>query len=122
LQGANTHVHDTVVMSNLGYFQLMAAPGVWDLRLAPGRHSRVFDWEVAPSSSSTSSATSSSLASSSSDSSSSSSSQSQGSVPIALPVTSFQSDYFRVFVQRRAGMEAANLDTEVCAAMCVNQR
>ena len=27
---------DTLVMSNLGYFQLKAAPGVWDLQLAPG--------------------------------------------------------------------------------------
>ena len=24
-------------MSNLGYFQLKAAPGVWDLQLAPGK-------------------------------------------------------------------------------------
>jgi hypothetical protein len=27
---------DTLVMSNLGYFQLQAAPGLWDLTLAPG--------------------------------------------------------------------------------------
>lgn len=27
---------DTLVMSNLGYFQLKAAPGLWTLRLAPG--------------------------------------------------------------------------------------
>ena len=28
---------DTIVMSNLGYFQLKAAPGAFDLQLAPGR-------------------------------------------------------------------------------------
>ena len=30
------HQLDTLVMSNLGYFQLKAGPGVWDLQLAPG--------------------------------------------------------------------------------------
>ena len=27
---------DTLVMSNLGYFQLKAGPGLWKLKLAPG--------------------------------------------------------------------------------------
>ncbi len=31
------HQLDTLVMSNLGYFQLKAGPGVWDLQLAPGQ-------------------------------------------------------------------------------------
>lgn len=30
---------DTIVMSNLFYLQLKAAPGVWTLSLAPGQHS-----------------------------------------------------------------------------------
>lgn len=33
---------DTLVMSNLGYFQLKAAPGAWTLGLAPGRSREVF--------------------------------------------------------------------------------
>eukprot|EP00891_Asterochloris_glomerata_P001730 jgi/Astpho2/1730/e_gw1.00032.131.1_t len=33
------HQLDTLVMSNLGYFQLKAGPGVWDLQLAPGGRS-----------------------------------------------------------------------------------
>lgn len=33
---AAPHVTGTVVMSNLGYFQLQAAPGVWTLSLKPG--------------------------------------------------------------------------------------
>ena len=30
------HGRDTLVMSNLGYFQLKAQPGAWNLSLAPG--------------------------------------------------------------------------------------
>lgn len=36
-------VADTVVMENLGYFQLQAAPGVWELALADGRASDVYE-------------------------------------------------------------------------------
>ncbi|CAM9342800.1 unnamed protein product [Scytosiphon promiscuus] len=36
-------VADTVVMENLGYFQLQAAPGVWELALADGRASEVYE-------------------------------------------------------------------------------
>ena len=36
------HIQDTVVMQNLGYFQLKASPGVWDVRLAPGISDEVF--------------------------------------------------------------------------------
>jgi UDP-glucose:glycoprotein glucosyltransferase len=33
---------DTLVMSNLGYFQLKASPGIWDLRLAEGRSKDIY--------------------------------------------------------------------------------
>jgi len=33
---ATPHERDTLVMSNLGYFQLKAQPGAWNLSLAPG--------------------------------------------------------------------------------------
>lgn len=36
------HVSDTLVMSNLGYFQLKSAPGVWSLSLAPGATSALY--------------------------------------------------------------------------------
>ncbi len=40
----STHVFsDTLVMLNLGYFQLKARPGVWDVRLAQGRASALYD-------------------------------------------------------------------------------
>ena len=33
---------DTIVMANLGYFQLKAAPGAWMLRLREGRSSEIY--------------------------------------------------------------------------------
>ncbi|XP_024522450.1 UDP-glucose:glycoprotein glucosyltransferase-like isoform X1 [Selaginella moellendorffii] len=38
----HAHVVDTIVMANLGYFQLKAAPGVWTLGLARGRSSELY--------------------------------------------------------------------------------
>lgn len=35
-RGRQAHLRDTLVMSNLGYFQLQAGPGAWSLHLAPG--------------------------------------------------------------------------------------
>ena len=40
------HIVDTLVMSNLGYFQLKASPGLWNLRLAPGRSKELFAIEA----------------------------------------------------------------------------
>lgn len=34
---------DTIVMANLGYFQLKANPGVWLLRLRQGRSADIYD-------------------------------------------------------------------------------
>lgn len=36
------HIVDTLVMANLGYFQLKAAPGLWQLSLAPGRSRDIY--------------------------------------------------------------------------------
>lgn len=38
----DAHQHDSLVMTNLGYFQLKARPGVWDLRISEGRHRDVY--------------------------------------------------------------------------------
>uniref|UniRef100_A0A6B2KWC8 UDP-glucose:glycoprotein glucosyltransferase n=1 Tax=Arcella intermedia TaxID=1963864 RepID=A0A6B2KWC8_9EUKA len=38
----NPHIQDSLVMSNLGYFQLKANPGVFELTLAPGRASTIY--------------------------------------------------------------------------------
>lgn len=45
---------DTLIMNNLGYFQLKAVPGVWSMRLAPGRSQELFSIEAASGTSSTS--------------------------------------------------------------------
>ncbi|CAM6098919.1 unnamed protein product [Calypogeia fissa] len=47
LLGTKLHPHmvDTIVMANLGYWQLKAAPGVWALSLAPGRSSEIYTLE-----------------------------------------------------------------------------
>ena len=34
---------DTIVMANLGYFQLKASPGAWSLRLRQGRSSEIYE-------------------------------------------------------------------------------
>lgn len=39
---AQPHLVDTLVMSNLAYFQLKAAPGLWLLSLAPGRTQQLY--------------------------------------------------------------------------------
>lgn len=36
------HLVDTLVMANLGYWQMKVAPGVWFLQLAPGRSSELY--------------------------------------------------------------------------------
>ncbi|XP_071037209.1 UDP-glucose:glycoprotein glucosyltransferase 1 [Parasteatoda tepidariorum] len=36
-------VVDTIVMANLGYFQLKANPGAWDLRLREGRSAEIYE-------------------------------------------------------------------------------
>lgn len=35
-------IQDTIVMANLGYFQLKANPGVWNLKLRPGRSEDIY--------------------------------------------------------------------------------
>lgn len=37
-----TKEQDTIVMANLGYFQLKANPGVWNLKLRPGRSDDIY--------------------------------------------------------------------------------
>lgn len=39
---ARPHMVDTLVMSNLGYFQLKAGPGVYNLSLASGRSQELY--------------------------------------------------------------------------------
>lgn len=36
------HLVDTLVMANLGYWQMKVSPGIWYLMLAPGRSSELY--------------------------------------------------------------------------------
>lgn len=40
---SNPVIVDTIVMANLGYFQLKANPGAWSLRLRQGRSADIYD-------------------------------------------------------------------------------
>ena len=40
---SSTVLFDTIVMANLGYFQLKANPGAWILKLREGPSSEIFD-------------------------------------------------------------------------------
>ncbi|GAB2283600.1 hypothetical protein Dimus_018106 [Dionaea muscipula] len=40
------HLVDTLVMANLGYWQMKVSPGIWYLQLAPGRSSELYSLNV----------------------------------------------------------------------------
>ncbi|XP_071733652.1 UDP-glucose:glycoprotein glucosyltransferase-like [Rutidosis leptorrhynchoides] len=44
----NPHLVDTLVMANLGYWQMKVSPGVWYLQLAPGRSSNLYVLQDGP--------------------------------------------------------------------------
>ena len=77
---------DTVVMQNLGYFQLKANPGLWSLSF-PGRHAAIYQLE--PTLNERQNASDLSTA--------------------RLPVLSLTDPYRRIWVQRREGQESAEL-------------
>mmetsp|Transcript_32457 Transcript_32457/g.79034 ORF Transcript_32457/g.79034 Transcript_32457/m.79034 type:complete len:1653 (-) Transcript_32457:377-5335(-) len=81
------HVQDTLVMHNLGYFQLKANPGLWRLRIAPNRHGKIFKIQSAIKQGTEASSEEFSL----------------------MPVHSFMSKPKMVSVTRRKGMERAEL-------------
>ncbi|CAG0922145.1 unnamed protein product, partial [Notodromas monacha] len=79
-------VFDTIVMANLGYFQLKGSPGSWILNLREGRSSELFQIssydgvEVKPD-----------------------------STGVRILMSSFRSNVVRVKVQKKPGMEMADL-------------
>ncbi|KAL9256883.1 UDP-glucose:glycoprotein glucosyltransferase-like protein [Drosera capensis] len=40
------HLVDTLVMANLGYWQMKVSPGIWHLQLAPGRSSELYSLNI----------------------------------------------------------------------------
>ena len=84
---ANAPMFDTIVMSNLGYFQLKSTPGAWKLQLRPGRSTTVFNL---------------------SGEHSGVDSHSNADSP-AVVVNSFSGKYMRLYVQPRPGQENVRL-------------
>ena len=82
---SNPHVVDTIVMSNLGYFQLKANPGAWDLTLAPGRGSEIYEIQNL---------------------------RSLHSASMTAYVDALSSDRLSLKVHKRNGMERASLEEE----------
>lgn len=84
----NPHVVDTIVMSNLGYYQLKANPGVWDLTLAPGRGSEIYEVQNM---------------------------RSLHGASMTTYVDALSSDRVSLKVHKRSGMERATLEDEVAS-------
>eukprot|EP00051_Salpingoeca_urceolata_P013046 m.163143 g.163143 ORF g.163143 m.163143 type:complete len:1611 (-) comp17683_c0_seq2:59-4891(-) len=79
-------VFDTIVMANLGYFQLKARPGAWQLYLRPGKSKAIF--EIA--------------------SHDGTDSRASGVHP-TIVLNEFSGKFTRITVKRRKGMEKAKL-------------
>lgn len=77
---------DTIVMANLGYFQLKAEPGAWMLRLRKGRSSELFDI-----------------------SSHDYTDTPEGSKDVIVTINNFKSKVIRVKVSKKPGMENEKL-------------
>ncbi|EGD77065.1 hypothetical protein PTSG_07405 [Salpingoeca rosetta] len=86
--GTRTHgsMYDTLVMANLGYFQLKATPGAWQLSLREGRSSDIFALSRVKGADS----------------------HSPHDAPVIL-VHDLSGTFVSVSVERRPGMEAAKL-------------
>ena len=78
---------DTIVMANLGYLQLKALPGVWQLRTRAGRSTQIFAFAEAPAGAD---------------------SHSSLEAP-TVALASFTGAYVRVSMARRPGMKSAQL-------------
>ncbi|KAI3430615.1 hypothetical protein D9Q98_005207 [Chlorella vulgaris] len=87
---------DTLVMSNLGYFQLKTGPGLWKLKLAPGRSQQLYS--VASSTGASPSGQSSGAALASTDA---------RHVPVA--VSSFGGKHMHLFLRKAADRMAEDV-------------
>ncbi|CAF1343716.1 unnamed protein product, partial [Rotaria sordida] len=81
------NIFDTIVMANLGYFQLKAYPGVWYLNLREGRSDEIYT-----------------IASHDNTDSSTRTSQ-----PVLIAIRSFDARWIKVYVGRKSGKENEKL-------------
>lgn len=82
-----SNIFDTIVMANLGYFQLKAYPGVWHLNLREGRSSDIY---AIASHDNTDSPT-------------------RTSQPVVIAIRSFDARWVKVYVGRKPGKENEKL-------------
>lgn len=94
---------DTLVMRNLGYFQLQAQPGLWNVSIAEGKGSALYSIDAVGA------------AVSSRQSAASGPSKPGSEVQTAVPVTRFSSERYGITVSKRPGMENIPLLEEVGA-------
>lgn len=90
----DAHVTDTLVMSNLGYFQLKSSPGHWMLSLAPGRSRELFTIPVT-------------------DQNTPSTSVPPDVFETPILVKDFTSSHMQFFVQKRPGKEGEDVLDEM---------
>lgn len=83
---ANPAMFDTIVMANLGYFQLKAYPGAWILQLREGQSSKIYDIESLTGGQ-----------------------RQDGSETFTVIVDSFTGKLMKTKVKRKPGMEGADL-------------
>ena len=82
------HVYDTLVMANLGYFQLKAAPGVWQMSLRPGRTASIYRIQSHESADSE---------------------PFRNDTALRVVISSFTGKIIKLNVQKRAGMESMDI-------------
>jgi hypothetical protein len=96
-----THFSDTLVMQNLGYFQLQANPGLWELSLAEGRAQTLYLLDETNDNV---------IRDSSASASDSASGAGAGEVSaVSIPIRSFADKVLHVTVSKRLGMEHLSL-------------
>jgi UDP-glucose:glycoprotein glucosyltransferase len=112
----NNFTSDTLVMKNLGYFQLQATPGLWSLSIAPGKGADIFtfDRDAYTSSSAHARALKNLVGSGlsyddTSDEYENENENNKYDVTKPVAVTNFYTSTEGVFVTRRPGMEMASL-------------
>jgi UDP-glucose:glycoprotein glucosyltransferase len=81
------NLFDTIVMANLGYFQLKAYPGVWQLNLREGRSDEIYTIASHDNADATT----------------------RTSQPVTVAIRSFDARWIKLYVARKPGKEAEKL-------------
>ena len=108
---------DTLVMKNLGYFQLQASPGVWDLSIAAGRGATLFGLDSGAGATSAGGGAGDGATADGGTADGAASAEVTFESSKTIAVNSFSSRMHSVFVTKRPGMEAVPLLEDPATAM-----